>query len=51
MEVAQKSFKNHLISPRRLHDGRECLFPWELAPYLEVSQPRLEISVIQYLSK
>ena len=23
VEVAQKSFKNHLISPRRLHDGRD----------------------------
>ena len=28
-EVAQNSFKNHLILLRRLHDGREYLFPWE----------------------
>ena len=42
--------KNHLTSPRRLHDGWEYQVPWERAPHLEVSQSWLEISVIQYLS-
>ena len=49
LEMAQKPFQNYMKSPRRLHDGREQPVPVGMGPHLEVSQPKLEISVIQNL--
>ena len=49
MEVAQKPFQNYMKSPRRMHYGRELPVPVGMGPHQEVSQPRLQISVIQYL--